>query len=151
MERKVIEVIERDVCKFFNIDEESLFMLKVEHGVEYLGRRFSLDPDMAEKLKAHPHFWAWWTELWAERDKQLLSKCERATSLFFGPQIIYTFPVGKEIKLANGDSFTQTETRRIPMGETWDFYKKYHGPERVKFYPNYVLINECLKPAPIEQ
>lgn len=143
MNEAMVKIITADISNLINIEEESLFELKVDYGVAFLEKRFPQNKDIVDALKAHAQFWKWWTELWAERDRKLLSMCTRRQY-----HIAYTFPIGREIKLAGGDSYVPTETMHITYSDVWDFYCKYHRPERVEFFPNLVLINTCLASLP---
>lgn len=141
MEKRMVEVITRDIAELFSFTEEELFFLKAEHGAAYLNAKFTTDQsDITDALKRNPQFWAWWAQMWAERDRLLLSRCERRPML-----IKYTFPIGKERKVGLNDSYIPSETIHISIEDTWEFYKKYHSPGRIKYYPNYVLIRECIK------
>jgi len=139
MHSKMIDIITEDVQQLFRLRAEDLFDLKVDYGLAYLDRHFAHDPATASAMKKHPKFWLWWRELWAERDRKLMTMCEAKTYW-----VKYLYPIGKEIKLDNGDSFQHKGIETIYWSETWNFYRRYHSPSRIEFYPNMVLINECL-------
>ena len=135
----MIDIITADAVKLFVLDEVELFNLKVDVGLAYLRKRFETQPHVADALKDHPKFWLWWRELWAERDRKLLSTCEHRE--FF---VAYLHPTGKVMTLPGGDSYQPKGYTYIPVSDVWEFYTKYNKPERIQFYPNDVLINECL-------
>lgn len=143
MQTKMIDIITADVERVLRLRAEDLFDLKLEYGIAYLHRRFELDTDIATALQNHPKFWLWWRELWAERDRKLLAMCEPHE--FY---LRYVYPVGKEVTLESGDSFQHKGVTGIMWDEVWDFYSKYHRPEKIPFYPNYVLVSECLGSPP---
>lgn len=140
MSPRMIDIITADACKIFDLEEEYLFELKVDNGINYLSKRFEHDPQLAEALKSNAKFWTWWRELWAERDRKLLTMCVRNSFA-----IIYRHPIGKSIKLRNGDFIENTALTHIAISDACYFYTKYHTPDQIQFYPNYVLINECLR------
>lgn len=140
MTPKMIDIITADACRFFDLDDEYIFELKVDYGVNYLHKRFAHDPQLAEALKSNAKFWTWWRELWAERDRALLSMCVKQSFI-----IVYRHPIGKSTKLRNGDYVENIAVTHIALADACYFYTTYHTPERIPFYPNYVLINECLR------
>jgi hypothetical protein len=139
MSPMMIDIITKDVRALFKLDEEELFFLKAEYGKNYLDIRFENEPKIAESLLKAPAFWAWWCELWAERDRKLIQSCKPS---LYG-NLRYTFPIGKTVQLANGDSYTPTDSTVIE--DVWEFYKSYHHWRKIQYYPNYQLINACLK------
>ena len=140
MTPQLIDVITNDTQERFALDTEELFFLKADYGKQYLDTRFEYEPQIAKALLKAPSFWLWWRELWAERDRKLLNSCVR-----YPWGIRYTYPVGKTIELANGDSYTPTQSTVIEHDEVWKFYTTYHHWRKIQFYPNYQLINACVK------
>jgi hypothetical protein len=140
MNAEKINLISKEVAKFFDLDDTALFNLKVDNGLKYLEQHFSQDPELVNPLRDHPDFWLWWRELWAQRDSRLIAMCERK---FYG--YLYTFPIGKEVVLPGGKSYTPTDSTRVFNDNVWDFYKAFHHPRNVKFYPNHILISNCMQ------
>ena len=136
MHTKIIDIITSDACRFFNLDEDAVFHLKIEYGIKYLENRFSDDPDMCDALKHHAAFWLWWRQLWAERDRQLMKRCEHK---YYG--FNYSFPLN-----SYRGNVPMQETRRVFTDETWDFYEEFHYWHKVKLYPNEVMIKCCADP-----
>lgn len=139
MEARMIDVITNDTIRFFKLDEEQLFDLKIDYATCYLEERFASDPHIVDALLKHPAFWLWWRELWAERDRNLLQRCA-----FRSHGILYTFPIGKYVELANGDGYQPTETVIVYNDDVFKFYKTYHWWKKIQLYPNYQLIHTCL-------
>jgi hypothetical protein len=133
MHPKLIEIITTDVSNMFNLDEGSLFELKVEYGEKFLNAHYADQPDVAAALKQHSQFWGWWCELWAQRDRILMQRCERKT---YG--LNYTY-------LLNGYVGQQRmqETKRVFTENMWEFYEDFHYWRQVKFYPNEVMVKQC--------
>lgn len=131
---KEIDTITEDVEKLFRFNTADLFFLKVDTGKKYLEERVP-DAEIRGALEHHPKFWHWWNELWAERDRRLLSLCvEVAGVIWFRAPVASLHPTKAQCSVVTP----------IPKSDQWDFYKKYHRPQNIKFYPNLVLINECM-------
>ncbi|MFD0997711.1 hypothetical protein ACFQ21_00265 [Ohtaekwangia kribbensis] len=125
--------IDKNVQCMFNITEEELFFLRLDNGIAYLNKRFEYQPDIVEALKNHSKFWKWWNDLWTERDKNMLENCERRMD-----GIVLTVKERQPIGICVIDQ------KWIDLKDSFEFYSKYHKPERIKFYPNHVLIDECV-------
>lgn len=142
MRAKLIDIITQDASKLFRLNEEDLFNLKVDYGLRYLEERFEHDPNIGKMLSSHTNFWTWWREMWAWRDKQLLKNCERKV---WG--IAYAhYPVLKhttQVFRLKDRNFKQVMP--IMERDTWNFYQDFHRPDKITYYPNYVLINSCIK------
>lgn len=137
MHAKIIDIIEGDVIRFLNLDEQAVFDLKIEYGLKYLNNRFGDDPEMEAALKSHAAFWLWWRELWAERDRAILKRTERKTYGFN-----YTYNLN-----ARMGTFPLTETKRVFFDDVWEFYEDFHYWSKVKLYPNEVMIKCCTDPV----
>jgi len=139
MEAKMIDVITNDTIKFFRLDEQDLFYLKIDFATSYLQERFGSDRHIVAALLKHPAFWMWWNELWAERDRNIITR-----SRFRPHGVIYTYPIGKYVELPNGDGYQPSETDIIPFADVWTFYERAHSWKRIQLYPNYQLIHTCM-------
>jgi hypothetical protein len=138
--------IDKHVQCMFNITEEELFFLRLDNGIAYLNKRFEHQPDIVEALKNHSKFWKWWNDLWAERDKNMLENCQKRDNgiLLTIKQVRKNAEViigGKSLGMGTVSS---TKQQLIDIDDAFEFYSKYHRPERIKFYPNHVLIDECV-------
>lgn len=139
MDTRMIDVITSDTIKFFRLDPEELMFLKIDSAQEYLKERFGQEPQIIEALFKHEAFWLWWRELWAQRDKELTSRCT-----FHSYGIHYSYPIAKYVTLPNGDGYQPSETQLIEYSDAWLFYERVHSWKRLKVYPNYQLIHHCM-------
>jgi len=141
MHPKLIQVITKDVCDFFNLDECAVFDLKIEYGLKYLANRYQQEPEIMNALKNHSQFWSWWTELWAERDKLIMKRSEKKAYGFN-----YSYPLNRML-----GSQPLMETRKVFTDETWEFYEDMHYWIKVKLYPNPVLVSACITEEVLDQ
>ncbi len=131
MDTRLIDTITSDTVKFFDLNAEAVFTLKVEYGCSYLESAFKDDPELIDALRAHPAFWMWWRELWAERDRELMIKTKKGN---FG----FAYLPGMTIRV-------------IFQKHMWTFYEDYHDWRNVKQYPNTVMMNVVTKPLLVHQ
>jgi hypothetical protein len=140
MHTKLIEIITQDVTRLFQLNGEDLFDLKLEYGMKYIDDRYPAtecwrEPnDIAQALKNSPIFWNWWLQLWATRDRHLMKHCEAKQ---YG--VSYSF----QSNCVKGNA-TLMVSRKLIHDDLWDFYQDFHYWRKVQFYPNEVLISQCM-------
>jgi hypothetical protein len=142
MSNKRIDETRDLVVRLFGFEVDQLTELVIDNGLAYLDIHYPTDNDIRSALSKHPKFWTWFRELWAERDRKILACCHRCSG-----HIRYEYPITAQRASPIGGGYEHNQvlvSTPIPLCEAWDFYTKYHKPARIEYFPNYVLIDECL-------
>lgn len=109
---KVINILTADVCRCLGISQEDIFWLQVENGGRFLAGWIGEEhPDHIAIMKQTPEFWAWWRQLWANRDRTMLAAIGKLTAL--------------ELK---------------QEGKAWEYYRQFHGMSIKCMTPNSVVM-----------
>lgn len=127
MHAKLIDIITEDVIRLFELDRDALYNLRLEYGLQYLDIRFEHDPAIGKAMSTYANFWNWWVELWAQRDRELMKYCKEQ-------------PWG----ISYRRYLPEYTVKVIRMADRWQWYQQYHKPERIKFYPNQLLVSSCM-------
>lgn len=109
---KVMNIVTKDVCKHLGISEEDIFWLQVERAGEFLEEWIGAEyTSHIALMKQTPEFWAWWRQTWSNRDKTMLAKVGRLSTI---------------------------ELQR--KGMAWEFYEKFHSVNALVLKPNSVVM-----------
>ena len=130
MTTEALDQITKEVTEFFGLNPEELYWFKIENGLKYLNHHFGNDLELEDGLKGHQEFWRWWRELWADRDKELLSRTERK---------VYGFNYAKPLDRNKN----YTDTKRVLHAHAWEFYQEFHYWRSIQFRPTFLLISQC--------
>ena len=69
-----IEQMDAQICELLGLDQERLFWLKLEDGINYLNEWIGEDlPAQKEDMQRLPEFWDWWKQVWYIYDQNFMS------------------------------------------------------------------------------